>query len=92
MLDQVKVELLPEVMLVGCAVNVTVGAGVAVGAGSTVIDVAPQADVVLPIESVAQTPKSYCPGTCGVPVSSPFGLTIMPSGGVPMGSVFDWKS
>ncbi len=91
-LDQVRVELAPEVIDVGLAVNDTEGAGAGGGdgggegggvlSGTTVIEVGWHGDV-LPAESVAQTLKSYRPGTMGVPVRSPLGLRIMPSGGAP---------
>ena len=97
LLDQVRVKLVPEVMVVLLAANAAVGAGVGVGAGvdpcpaaaTTVIDVGSH-DEVSPDESIAHTLKSYCPGVVGVPVRFPLGLRIMPSGGVPAEIASDW--
>jgi len=88
LLDQVSSEVAPDTIFDGVAVSVTVGAGVGctVGAATTVIDVVSHG-AVSPAESVAQTLKLYCPATFGVPVKSPFGLTIMPCGGVPVANV-----
>jgi hypothetical protein len=90
-LDHVSTELSPAVIVLGLALRVTVGAAGGGGpdcAITTVIDVGSQADV-LPSASVAQTLKSYLPGTLGVPVRFPLGLTIMPSGGAPAARVAD---
>ena len=97
-LDQDSVELPPAVIVAGLTETETVAAGVGVGVGvgveeggagsTTVIDVAWHA-VVPAAASAAQTVKSYCPGTLAVPVRSPLGLTIMPSGGVPDSSTPD---
>ena len=84
LLDQVRVELVPETIVVLLAANVAVGAdgGTGVPAVTTVIDVGSH-DEVSPVESIAHTLKSYLPGIVGVPVRFPFGLRTMPSGGVP---------
>ena len=87
-LDQVSSEVAPATILDGFAASITVVAGVGwtVGAATTVIDVASHG-AVSPAESVAHTLKSYWPATVGVPVRLPFGLRIMPCGGVPVANV-----
>ncbi len=83
LLDQLKIEEPPAVTVAGSASRVTVGAGVGDGcAATTVIDVAWQ-EAAAPAASNAQTLKPYWPAVLLLPVRSPFGLMIMPSGGVP---------
>jgi hypothetical protein len=91
LLVQVSSDVEPETIVDGFAASVTVGAGVGwpVGAAATVIAVASHGDFS-PAESVAHTLKLYWPATVGVPVKLPFGLTIMPCGGVPVANVSLW--